>query len=203
MPGRLKLYHNPQSRAVTARWMLEEAGADYELVPVEFREDGARDPKILAVNPMGKVPTLVLDDGTVVTEVPAILAWAADAYPEKNLAPSPGSSERGSYYRWLFFVGSCFEPALIERMMRQDAEPLPKMMVGWSSYDDVIDTIEGALKGREFLVGDRCTAADVYMGAGLWWGGMFKGPRILESEIIQGYVARLAERPAFKRAMGG
>ena len=203
MPGHLKLYHNPNSRAVTAHWMLEEVGADYELEHVEFRKDGRRDPKILAVNPMGKIPTLLLDDGTVLTESPAILAWLADAYPDAGLVPALGSSERGTYYRWLFFVGSAFEPALIERMMRQDAEPLPKMAPGWGSYDDVIDTVEATLSRTEYLAGDRFTAADLYLSAALWWAGMFKAPRVAESAPIQAYLGRASERPAFKRVFGG
>lgn len=203
MTGRMKLYHNPQSRAVVARWMLEEVGANYELVPVALREDGTRDPAILAVNPMGKIPTLVLEDETVVTESPAILAYLADRYPEAGMAPAVGTSERGSYYRWLFFVGSAFEPALIEKMMRRDAPQLPKMAPGWGSFDDVVDTIEGALEDRAHLVGDRFTAADLYMASGLWWGGMFGAPRLKESTAIQTFVGRAADRPAFKRAMAG
>lgn len=199
----MKFYHNPRSRAVTVHWMLEEVGASYDLVPVELRQDGPRDPTILAVNPMGKVPALVLDDGTLVTETPAILAHLADAYRDAGLAPSPATSERASYYRWLFFVGSAFEPALVERMMRADAPALAKMAAGWGSYDDVIDTIEGALVGRDVLVGDRFSAADLYMVSSLSWGGLFGAPRIKESAAIQTYLARHTQRPAFARAMGG
>lgn len=199
----MKLYHNPRSRAVTAHWMLEEVGAPYELVQVEFPKDGQRDPTILAVNPMGKIPALVLDDGTLVTETPAILAHLADLYPEAGLAPAPGTPERGSYYRWLFFLGSAYEPALVERMMRRDAPPLDKTAPGWGSYDDVLDTIEGALGGRKTLVGDGFTAADLYMVSSLSWGGMFGAPRIKESAAIQTYLASHMERPAFRRAMGG
>ncbi|WP_182085622.1 glutathione S-transferase family protein [Aureimonas sp. ME7] len=202
MSQKLKLFHNPRSRAVTAHWMLEEARADYELVPIAFDPAGARDPALLAVNPMGKIPTLVLPDGTVVTETAAILAWVADAYPQADLAPAPGSPERGTYYRWLFFCGSCFEPALIERMMRADAPPLPKGMAGWGSYDDVIDTLEGTI-AKDYLVGDRFSAADLYVGAQLWWATTFKAPRVADNPAIQAYVGRLTERPAFRRVTGG
>jgi glutathione S-transferase len=119
------------------------------------------------------------------------------------MAPQPGTPQRASYYRWLFFVGSAFEPALVERMMRKDAAPLAKMAAGWGSYDDVIDTIEGALEGREVLVGDRFTAADLYMVSSLSWGGLFGAPRIKESPAIQAYLGRHTQRPAFARAMGG
>jgi len=145
MPGKLTFFHNPRSRAEIVRWMLEEVGADYDLKPIDFQAGDNRKPEFLEINPMGKIPTIVLEDGTVITEAPAIIAWLADAYPEAGLAPEPHSSERGSYYRWLFFGGSCFEPALAEKMMRKDVAELPKGTVGWGSYDDVIDTLERAL----------------------------------------------------------
>ncbi|MCO6389478.1 glutathione S-transferase [Aliihoeflea aestuarii] len=201
MSDRLKFFYNPKSRASTVRWMLEEVEADYEIVHVDFGPNGERDPRLVAVNPMGKVPTIVLPDGTVLTESAAICAWLADAYPDTGLAPAPGSPERGTYYRWLFFGGSVFEPALLEKMMRKDAEPLPKVSVGWGSYDDALRTVETGLAGRTYLVGDRFSAADVYMGAMLAWTMSFGAPGLKESNAISAYVARLTERPAFKRAI--
>lgn len=202
MSDRMRFFYNPQSRASTVRWMLEEVGADdYEIVRVEFGENGERDERLVAVNPMGKVPTLVLKDGTVLTESAAICAWLADAYPQAGLAPEPGTPERGTYYRWLFFGGSCFEPALIEAMMRKDAEPLSKTMVGWGSYDEVVDTIAQALEGKSYLLGDTFSAADVYIGAGLGWTMAFGAPRLADTPVIVDYVARLKERPAYQRSM--
>ena len=199
MTGRIQFYYNPQSRAAVTRWMLEEVGADYEIRPVDFTDDTHRTPEFLALNPMGKIPTLVLGDGTVLTENGAIISWLADAYPEAGLAPPPGSSRRGTYYRWLFFTGSCFEPALTDRMMRKGEAP-PKMMLGWGDYDDVIDTYEKALEPGPYLLGEEFSAADVYVGASLHWAGTFNAPRIKESGVIQDYVARVTARPAYARA---
>ena len=200
MPQKLTFYHNPQSRAEIVRWMLEEVGADYDLMPIDFQAGDNRKPEFLKINRMGKIPTIVLEDGTVITEAPAIIAWLADAYPAAGLAPEPQSSERGSYYRWLFFGGSCFEPALTEKMMRKDAPELPKGTIGWGSYDDVIDTLERALAPGPYLLGEKFTAADVYIGAQLSWAGSFDAPRIKQSQVIQDYVARMRDREAFKRS---
>lgn len=200
MPGKLKFYYNPRSRAAIARWMLEEVGADYEIVPIDFEAGDNRKPDFLAVNPMGKIPALVLEDGTAITEAPAIIAWLADAYPEAGLAPEPGSNERGSYYRWLFFGGSCFEPALIEKMMRKDQPELPKSTLGWGSYDDVIGTLEQTLSKSPYLLGENFSAADVYIGAELGWAGMFGAPRIAESRTIQDYLSRVTARDAYRRS---
>lgn len=197
----LKFFYNPKSRASTVRWMLEEAGADHEIVHVEFGENGERDERLVAVNPMGKVPTIVLEDGTVVTEAPAICAWLADAYPDAGLAPAPGSSERGTYYRWLFFGGSVFEPALIEKMMRKDAAPLPKTAVGWGTYEEAVHAVDTGLAKGPYLLGEGFSAADVYIGASLAWAMSFGAPGLKESRVIGDYVARLQARPAFKRAI--
>lgn len=201
MPSQLTFYYNPMSRAAIVRWMLEEVDADYAIVPIDFEAGDNRKPDFLAINPMGKLPTLVLDDLTVLTETPAIIAWLADAYPEAGLAPEPGSAERGTYYRWLFFGGTCFEPALTDATMRKDVPPLPKSSVGWGTYHDVIDTLEIAIGEGPYLLGERFSAADVYIGAELFWAGMFAAPRIAESRVIQDYVARVTNRDAYKRAM--
>ncbi|SMC98901.1 glutathione S-transferase [Fulvimarina manganoxydans] len=203
MDGRLKLYHNPRSRAAIARWMLEEVGAEYDLVQVDFEAGDSAKPEFLALNPLGKIPVLVLADGTAVSETPAILAYLADLYPDAGLAPAIGSSERGSYYRWLFFGGSCFEPALAMELMIKTSEPLPVRSLGWSSFDRVIDTLETTLSQRDVLVGSHVTAADVYIGAQLNWARMFGAPRIADSAVISAYLERLTARPAYQRAMSG
>lgn len=195
----MTLYYNPQSRASVARWMLEEVGADYTLQYIDLTQGESRSPAFLAVNPMGKIPTLVLHDGTVLTENGAIIAWLADAFPQAGLMPPAGSSARGTVLRWLFFCGSCFEPALTDRMMRA-AAPLPKQTVGWGDYDDVIEAIEQTLTPGPFVLGPTFSAADVYLGASLAWAQRFGAPRIGESQCIQGYVSRISARNAFVRA---
>lgn len=200
MQGRYKLYYNPESRASVARWMLEEVGADYELVPVDIQAGENRTPDFLVVNPMGKLPTLILPDGTVMTETAAILAQLADSFPAAGLAPALGTGERATYYRWLFFGPSCLEPAGIDAMMRKGSEPLPKMALGWGSYDDVIDTLEGQLAKAPYVTGETFTAADLALGATLWWLSMFGAPRLAESEAIKGFVARATGREAFRRS---
>jgi glutathione S-transferase len=197
---KIVFYHNPQSRAAIAHWMLEEVGADYEVRHIDFQKGDNRKPEFLAINPMGKIPTIVVD-GTVITEAPAIIAWLADAYPAADLAPPVGSPERGTYYRWLFFGGSCIEPAMSDQMFKR-AAPERSSTLGWGSYDDVIRTVETALRPGPYLLGEKFSAADVYIGAELSWAGQFGAPRIKESGIISEYVERCRKRPAFMRTQG-
>ncbi|MBO0661441.1 glutathione S-transferase family protein [Jiella sp. MQZ9-1] len=200
MLGRYKLYFKPQTRAFVARWMLEEVQADYELAAIDLEAGENRAPAFLAINPMGKVPTLILPDGTVMTESAAILAHLADCFPEASLAPEIGTSARAIYYRWLFFAPSCLEPATVDVMMRKDSEPLPKHAVGWGSYDDVVDTVEGQLDRAAYVTGETFTAADLAVGAALWWMTQFGAPRMAQSQAIQSFIGRVTARDAFKRA---
>ena len=200
MSDRIIFYHNPRSRASMVHWMLEEVGADYDLRPIDFEKGDNRTPEFLSVNPMGKIPTIV-DRGTVITETAAIIAYLADRFPDAGLAPAPGTPERGTYYRWLFFGAGCIEPAMLDKMFqRPDVER--KGAIGYGSYDDTVDTIEKALQPGPYLLGDKFSAADVYIASELGWGGMFGAPRLGDNPVIRAYVDRCTARAAYKRTQG-
>ncbi len=190
----LIFYTNPMSRGQIARWALEEAGATYEQRIVEYGPQ-MKGPEYLAVNPMGKVPAIV-HDGKVVTECAAICAYLADAFPEVGLAPTP--DERADYYRWMFFGAGPLEQAIINRSMGWEAAPDKQMMVGYGSFDLVVDTLAGWLDTHAYICGDRFTAADVYVGAQVDWGLMFG--TLPERPAFSAYAARLRARPAYLRA---
>ncbi len=188
------LYTNPRSRGRIAHWMLEEVGAPYR---AEFLEFGPamRTPEFLAVNPMGKVPTLV-HGHAVVTEAAAICAYLADTFPEAGLAPRPG--ERAGYYRWLFFAAGPLEAAVTNKALGFAPPEDRRGMVGYGSFEAVMDTIERALETGPFVAGDRFTAADVYFGSQIGWGLMFGS--IEARPAFKAYWDRLAVRPALARA---
>lgn len=195
MAETLTFYTNPQSRGRIVRWMLEEVGEPYETEIIDYAD--MKSDRYLAINPMGKVPAIEHGD-VVVTEAAAICAYLADAFPGKSLAPPPGDPERGPYYRWLFFAAGCVEPAVTARALGLLAPADKKQMVGYGSYEDTIDALEGAVKDREYLAGGRFSAADLYVGSQLGWGLMFG--TIDKRPAFEDYVARLQARPAAKRA---
>ena len=201
MTEEIVFYHNPQSRSQMAHWMLEEAGAAYRIVPIDFAKGEHKTPSFLAINPMGKLPTIV-HRGTVVTETAAIIAYIADAFPAARLAPPPGDPARGAYYRWLFFGAGCFEPALLDTMMKR-APVERKAAVGWGSYEEVLATLKSALSGGPYLLGETFSAADVYIGSEIRFAMMFGGPGLKGEKVFEDYVARLSARPAAKRTAGG
>ena len=201
MTDEIVFYHNPQSRSQMVRWMIEEAGAPHRVVPIDFTKNEHKAPAFLALNPMGKLPTIE-HRGTVVTETAAIIAYLADTFPQAGLAPAPGEPARGAYYRWLFFGAGCFEPALLDKMMKRP-EVERKSAVGWGSYDDVLATLKKALATGPYLLGEKFTAADLYIGSELNFAVLFGAPGLKGEPVIDAYLARLAARPAFQRAMAG
>jgi glutathione S-transferase len=192
----LTLFYNPISRARIAHWMLEEVGVPYTIQLIRFDKGEHKQPEFLAINPMGKLPTLK-HGSTVVTEAAAICAYLADAFPAANLAPPPGSPERGTYYRWLFFGAGCVEPAAVDRMLNRPQVERPSAL-GYGSYADTMNALEAALTPGPFILGERFSAADVYIGAQIGWGLMSKA--IEARDTFKKYLAAFADRPAFKRA---
>jgi glutathione S-transferase len=201
MAEEIVFYHNPRSRSQMVHWMLEEAAAPYRIVPVDFEKGEHKTPSFLAVNPMGKLPTIE-HRGTVVTETAAIIAYIADAFPDAGLAPAAGDALRGPYYRWLFFGAGCIEPAMLDKMMKRP-EVERKSAVGWGSYEDVLATLKQALSKGPYLLGEKFTAADVYIGSELRFGMMFGAPDLKGNAVFDDYVARLNARPAAKRVAQG
>ncbi len=197
MADEIVFYHNPRSRAQIAHWMLEEVGAAYRIHPIDFDKGEHKTPQFLAINPMGKLPTIV-HRGTVVTETAAIIAYLADAFPGAGLAPRNDDPARGAYFRWLFFGAGCIEPALIDVMLKRPPVEA-KMALGYGSYDDVVAVLRKALSPGPYLLGDRFTAADVYVGSELNWAMMFGAPGLKGEPVIDDYVARLTTRPAYRR----
>ena len=196
MSDELVFYTNPMSRARIVRWMLEEVGEPYRTELLDFGP-AMKSPDYLAINPLGKVPAIRHGD-TVVTEAAAICAYLADAFAEVGLAPPLTSRLRGPYYRWLFFGAGPIEAAVSNRALGFVVPKEREGMMGCGRYENVLGAIEGAVSGREYLVGDCFSAADVYIGSHLGFGMRFG--TIEKRPEFERYVERLMARPAARRA---
>lgn len=190
----LVFYTNPMSRGRIVRWMLEETGARYDTVVLDYASS-MKAPDYLAVNPMGKVPAIV-HRGTVVTECAAICAYLADAFPDAGLAPP--TDARADYYRWMFFAAGPLEQAITNRSMKFDPTPEQGRMAGYGNYDLAVDTLEKAVSAHDYVAGDRFTAADVYVGAQVGWGLQFG--TLPRRDAFSAYWQRLESRDARVRA---
>jgi glutathione S-transferase len=198
MADKITFYTNPMSRGRVVHWLLEELGAPYDMKVLDFEKREHKAPDYLAINPMGKVPAIV-HRGVVVTEGAAICLYLADAFPKSGLAPALDDPKRGTYLRWLVFGVSCVEPAVIDKLFaRPQVRP---GALGYGTYDDMIAALEKALTPGPFILGERFSAADVYVGSQLEYAIMTKG--IESRPVFEQYIARWATRPARQRALGG
>ena len=189
----LIFYTNPQSRGRIIRWMLEEVGAPYETEIISYEE--MKGDRYLAVNPMGKVPA-VKHRGRVVTECAAICAYLADVFPHAKLGPN--EDEKADYYRWLFYAAGPVEHAVTNNYAKWEPAPEQHRMFGYGSFEKVVSTLDELFSLRDYVCGDRFTAADVYLGSQLMFPLQFG--MLPDRESFIRYRDRLQAREAYKRA---
>jgi len=194
MASNLVFYTNPMSRGRIIRWMLEETGADYETVVLDYASTMKQEP-YLSINPMGKVPAIV-HNGHVVTECAAICAYLADAFPAAGLAPP--TTDRADYYRWLFYAAGPVEQAVTNKSMGVEPTEQQQRMAGYGNYDLAVDTLEKAVSAHPYIAGGSFTAADVYVGSQVGWGTQFG--TLPKRDAFTDYLGRIMGREACKRA---
>ena len=192
----LTFYTHPQSRGHNVRWMLEECGAHYETVGLVYGTT-MKQADYLAINPMGKVPALKVDDA-VITETAAILTHLADLYPEKALIPAVGTSARGEYYRWLCFALH-LEYAAVDKWRGVSNNDEQRLAIGYGDFDTIVSILKKHLAGREFFLGDHFSALDLYYSGLLAW--MIHKVQVLPADAVYtDYMNRYLPRPAHLRA---
>ena len=190
----LIFYHSPKTRSSCVLALLEELDAPYTLRDLNFSIGAQRRADYLAINPMGKVPAIV-HDGALVTETPAIFIYLADAFPQKQLAPSIGDPLRGPYLRWLVFYSAAFEPAALDRLIKR--EPPPRGMNPYGDFDTTLAAVEALLSSGPYLLGARFTAADLLWGMAL---RMLIGFGALPATpVFSDYAAKICARPSVAR----
>lgn len=188
------VYHHPFSRAANTVWMLEELGQPYELRFVDLMKGEHKQPAILALNPMGKLP-IVVDGEVVVTESAAIGLYLADRYAYGTLAPKVDESDRAAYLRWSFFAPSVIEPGSMAKGAKWEFRA---SAAGWGDHAAMLRTIEAALSGKEYLLGRRFSMADVVFGGTVRY--MLQFGMLEKRPVFTEYAERLSARPAAMRA---
>jgi glutathione S-transferase len=168
----LTLYHAAPSRSSIVRWMLEELGEPYDIHLLSLSRGDNRAPDYVAINPMGKVPTLKHGD-TLITEAAAICTYLADEFPRAKLNVPVGDARRGPYLKWLFFGPSCIEPAIMDRAFPRKEEAR-RAALGYGDFETCMNVVAAAVAPGPYLLGQQFTAADVVIGSTLRWGMLFK-----------------------------
>jgi len=191
---RITLYYSPQSRAAGTRVLLEELGAPYDLHVLNMKAGEQRRPAYLAINPLGKVPAID-HRGALVTEQVAIAIYLADLFPEAGLTPARDDVRRGPFLRWIAYYGASFEPALIDRFMKNTPPPITQSP--YADYDTMLGALETQLARGPYVLGERMTAADILWGVAFNWTLAFG--LVPKKDVFVRYAERITSRPAFQR----
>ena len=198
----MKLYGYPNSRATRALWALEEAQAEYDYVHVDVKAGAGKDQNYRAINPGGKVPTLV-DGDLVITESAAICLYIGEKYPQSGLLPPSGAPERALCYRWICFAISELEQPLWtiakHRFVLPEEKRVPAVLqTAFWEFSVAAKVFAEGLGDRRYAVGESFTAADILLGHTLAWA---TSARIaLGDEQLKTYADHVLDRPALVRA---
>ena len=197
-----QVYGCPRTRSTRVVWALEEVGAEYEYEKIDLFAGEGRQPAYLALNPGGKVPALA-DGDLVLTESAAICTYIGDAFPASGLTPPCGLPERARYNQWCFFAMCELEQPLWTIAKHRFALPEKRRtpeVIETAIWEFAIaaKVLATGLGGREFLISERFTAADILVAHTLAWAQSFELP--LGHTVLEAYAERLLARPALARA---
>lgn len=187
----LTLYHSPGSNSARILWLLEELGADREVVVVKYPRNDGSEADSRNPHPHGFTPALE-HDGHLVSETAAIALYLTDLHPEADVGVPVGHALRGAYLTWLFYQVGLTEPLVYMKGQGQLAQD-PAMS---GLNESMMRHIRHTLQRGPYLLGERFTAADILFMS------LFEMARPLlgDCPIIDAYLA-LADRPARRRAL--
>ncbi len=190
----IKLLHHPFSRSGNIVWALEEVGCPYELEFVDLMSGAHKADSVRALNPMGKLPTLI-DGDVVVSEAAAVALYLADRYAPGRLAPALDAPQRGAYLRWSFYAPSVIEPGCMAHAGKWEFRA---SAAGFGTYEEMLATISFAIGKGPWLLGEQFTMADLVFGGTIRYMLMFD--MLDKRPEYQAYVERLNARPAARKA---
>lgn len=195
----MKLFYKPGACSLSPHIVLREAGLDFTLEKVDLVQKKTElGTDYLTINPKGQVPTLLLDDGSLLTEGVAIVQYLADRKPNSGLIPPAGSLPRYHTLEWLSYIstelhksfGPLFNlktPDAYKTLVRENLEKQ-------FNYLDVI------LKKNSYLQGERFNVADAYLFTILRWAIAMKFD-IRQKQNLAAYFDRIAMRPSVNAAL--
>ncbi len=197
----MKLYHAPHTRSVRVIWLLEELDVPYELETIDFIT-----PKTVfsQKTPVGKFPVLE-DEGVTIFESGAIVEYLVERYGKGRLAPPIGSPLRGPYLQWIHFAEATAFPPIGDivrhSFFKPEEERIPAVVEdGRERAITTLAVLDRTLAGKQWILGDEFSAADVMLGYTLHAAKLFG---LLEGRFpdLRGYVERLEGRAAFQKAL--
>ncbi len=195
----MKLYYSPGASSLLPHIVLREAGLSFELEKVSLKnKKTASDRDFLRINAKGQVPTLQFEDGSVLTEGPAIVLWLADQVPEKRLAPAAGTMERYHMIEWLNFIATEMHKSFTA--LFDGGAPDATKQAARERIERRLDYAQKALGEQPFLIGEHFTTADAYLFTVLSWGA-YVDIDITRWPKLAAFAARVGARPKVRDAL--
>lgn len=195
----MKLYYSPGACSLSPHIVLREAALAFEPVAAPTKTHRLPDGSdYYAVNPLGYVPLLELDDGTRLREGPAIVQYIADQVPQKNLAPANGTLPRYRLQEWLTFIGMELHRSFTP--LFNAAMPDPGKQIFRDRLASRFAFVDKELAGRPFLMGEAFSVADAYLYTVTRWAK----PMAIDTSAypnLMAYHARVEARPAVQEAL--
>lgn len=183
------LYHSPNSRSSSILTLIDELGADIDIVEVTIpRQDGSGAPDPRNPHPEKKVPYLV-DGDDKIRERGAIILHLTDSYPQAGLGPVHGAPGRGAYLSWLFYYQGVMEPVILTQWAQVDH---PVIKAGLGDFATMTKQLSSGLQDQPYLLGDSYSAADLLCSSPFIWF-----PEATPDDpAIKSWVQRCRDRPA-------
>jgi glutathione S-transferase len=199
----MKLMYSPGACSVGIHVLLEEIGKPYEAQLVNLREGGQFKPEFTAVNPKSKVPTLVRDDGTVLTEYPAIAFWLARTNPEKKLLPEDVESQTRGIEALDYAVATIHMQGFSRLFRASNYTPNPAdedkvKERGKEIVEKGFAVLDKALAGKDYVAGSF-SIADSALFYVEFWGGKRMNMKLPPN--CEAHLNRMLARPAVQRVM--
>jgi glutathione S-transferase len=195
----MKLFYSPGACSLSPHIALREAGLAFDLVRVDLNTKTTADGgDYLGVNPAGYVPALQLDDGSVLTEGPAIVQYVADRAPERRLAPANGTMARYKLQQWLNFVATEIHKSYSP--LFNPAAHVECKAAGKANLERRLPLVAAQLERGPYLLGEDYTVADCYLFVTLSWAP-YVALDLTPWPALHSYSTRVAARDAVQAAL--
>ena len=199
-----KLHYYPGNASFTPHAIINEVGAEVELVLVDRTKNAQKDSEYLKINPAGRIPTFV-DSGLVLFESAAICIHLIDKHPEANLAPLLGTDARAHFYKWMMYFTNTIQPDVLifhyTTRYTTNEIGVPGMKVGADQrIQKWFDIVEENMGAGPYLLGDTYSAADIYLTMLCRWGRL-QDPKPASRSKISKLVDLVLARPAIQKTI--
>lgn len=200
----MRLYYAPNACSFGVHVILEEIGKPYEAVAVDFKNNAQYGAEYVAINPKSKVPALIRDDGSLLTEFPVIAMWLAKTNPEKNLVPKDLEGETRCAEVLDYICGTVHPQAFTRQFRPTRFTPteadVPKVVEEGRKYAErYFNTIQSGWKGGDWVLASGYSVADAALFFVEYWGVKRSGTTL--PPHLANHFAKMMARPAVQRAL--